>query len=62
MLTLGHDICDGVGDNLECRRAVNPAERDHFIQVIFVIPFNPKFQGIRRVHPQVPEGVGYINF
>ena len=62
VVTLGHDISDGVRDHLKCRRAVDPAECNPRIQEVLIIPFDPKFQGVGWVHPQVPEGSIYINF
>ena len=42
VVTLSHDVSDGVRDQLKHRRAVDPAERNSRIQEVLIIPFYPK--------------------
>ena len=50
MSTLGHEVSDGVGEHLERRRSVDPAERDHSIQEVLPLPFYAKLDGVGWVH------------
>ena len=38
VMTLSHDVCDGVGDHLISCRAMDPAKHDPRIQEILIIP------------------------
>ena len=55
VMTPGHDVRDGVGDHLEGRAPVDPAERDPYIKEVLILPFYAKFQGVSWVHPQIPK-------
>ena len=53
--TLGHEVSDGVGEHLERRPPVDPAEHDRPIQEVLPLSFYAKLDGIGWVYPSISE-------
>ena len=62
VMTLSHNVRDGIGDQLKSWTPMDPAKSHPFTEEILTLPFYAKFQCIRGINSKIPESSSNIDF